>query len=131
MSTSASLWELDELQDRVVGGIRLVASIRMPGVSDVGWSIFPQVLGRIRSLVGGDHIEFRVLVQVVFGQRMDVQFGVGWFVRENPKALRQFFLKLISQVGLRAEEHHAATRDCCPLAIFDVGAPMADLDPYL
>lgn len=72
--TSTGLGSLDNLQNRVVGWIRLVASIRMPGVSDVGRSVLPQVLGRIRGLISGDNVEFRVLIQVVLGQRVDVQF---------------------------------------------------------
>ena len=74
MRTSTGLGTLDNLQNRVVGWIRLIASIRMPGVSDVGGSVLPQVLGRIHGFIGADNVEFLVLVQVVLGQRVDVQF---------------------------------------------------------
>ena len=71
--TSAGLGQFDELQDRVVRGIRLVASIRMPSVPDVRRPVFPQVLCGIGGLVGGDDVDIRVLVRIEVGQRVDVQ----------------------------------------------------------
>lgn len=46
----------------------------MPTISDIGGSVFPKILCWVGGLVGGDDIEFRVLVKVVVGQRVNVQF---------------------------------------------------------
>ena len=71
--TSASFGQFDELQDRVVGGIRLIASICMPGISNVRGSIFPKVLSGVRGFVGGDDVDVRVLISIEVGQRVNVQ----------------------------------------------------------
>lgn len=46
----------------------------MPRVPNVGGSVLPQILGWIRGFVCANDVEFRVLVQVVFGQGVDVEF---------------------------------------------------------
>lgn len=73
LNTSTGFGQLDELQDRVVGGIGFIASIRMPTISDIGGPVFPKVLCRVSGLVGGDNVEIRVPIIIVVGQRVDVQ----------------------------------------------------------
>lgn len=71
--TPANLGQFDELQDRIVGRVGLIASIAMPSISNVRRSVFPKVLGRFLGLVGGDDVDIRVLVSIEMGQRVNVQ----------------------------------------------------------
>ena len=107
----------DELQDRVIGRIRLIAGICVPTISDIRGPVLPKVLCWVGGLICGDHVELRVFIKVIVGQRVNVQFRGVWFASKNTQTLGQLLLKLIGKVSLSAEEYDASARDCsCSLA---------------
>lgn len=73
LHTSARLRHLNKLQDGVICGIWLIASVCMPTSSDICRPVFPKVLCRARCLVRGDDIDVRVLFGIVLGERVNVQ----------------------------------------------------------
>lgn len=50
----------------------LIASIRVPTVSDIGGAIFPEILSRTLSFISCDNIELRVFIEVIVGQWVNV-----------------------------------------------------------
>lgn len=89
----------------------------MPTISDIRGPVLPKVLCWIGGLICGDHVELRVFIKVVVGQRVNVQFRGVWLASENTQTLGQILLKLIGKVILSAEKNDASARDCsCSLA---------------
>lgn len=115
--TTASLWQLSQSQQSVVTRNRLECDIGMPSFLAtllLVCLVEEPVAVYLLCLLGRDDtdlIVFPTKLSAGVGNRMDMKLRRRWLARELTKALHKFFLEIVCDIILLAEENNTSLGD--------------------